>query len=257
MPVRLLAPAPGPRLRPFLGRDPLLFLTPDGGANPQTGTSPAPAPAPAPDPAEGLRNALQRANNDAMALAAQLYSENYQHRERIRQLAAAAPAEGSVVLSREQAAQWTAYQQLGAPDALQSTVQQAQQSQQELAGLKRQGAVQAAAAAAGFKPGVLAQLPGADALEFIVKEVEANGTKAPAAFVKGQDGAEVALASYAQQHWADFLPALAAAAPVPAGTAFPGQQPAGGQPPADPVAAAAARFQQQRDAAPSPLKPRA
>lgn len=209
------------------------------------------------DPAEGLRNALQRANNDAMALAAQLYSENYQLRERNRQLGAQAPAEGSVVLTREQAAQWTAYQQLGAPDALTTQLQQAQAAAQQLAGLQRQELIRAVADAAGYKASVLGQLPGSADLAFEVREATVDGKVTKTAFVKPKDGAEVALSTYAQQHWTDFLPSLTAQQQQQApGTPFPSQQPAGGQPPADPVAAFALRAQQQRDAATNPLAPK-
>lgn len=208
------------------------------------------------DPAEGLRNALQRANNDAMALAAQLYSENYQLRDRNRQLTAQAPAEGGVVLTREQAAQWAAYQQLGAdPAALAQQIQGAQQAQQQLASLQRQQLIGQVAEAAGYKAAVLGQLPGAADLAFELRDVTVDGRAVKQAFVKPKDGEAVALSAYAQQHWADFLPALAAGQQQQQtqGTPFPGQQPGGANPPADPVAAFAARAQQQRDAAPNPL----
>lgn len=211
------------------------------------------------DPAEGLRNALQRANNDAMALAAQLYSENYQLRDRNRQLTATAPAEGSVVLTREQAAQWTAYQQLGAPDALGTQLQQAQQAQQQLTTLQRQQLLGQVAEAAGYKASVLGQLPGAAELAFEVREATVDGKTVKTAYVRPKDGAEVALSAYAQQHWADFLPALAVGqqqTQQTQGTPFPGQQPSGGRAPADPVTAAAQRFQEQRDTAYNPLAPK-
>lgn len=211
------------------------------------------------DPAEGLRNALQRANNDAMALAAQLYSENYQLRDRNRQLTATAPAEGSVVLTREQAAQWTAYQQLGAPDALGTQLQQAQAAQQQLTALQRQQLLGQVAEVAGYKASVLGQLPGAQDLAFEVRDVTVDGKTVKQAFVKPKDGAEVPLAGYAQQHWADFLPALARGQQQQQqtqGTPFPGQQPSGGQPPVDAVAAFAAKAQQARDAAVNPLAPK-
>ncbi|HMQ29152.1 MAG TPA: hypothetical protein PKD53_00425 [Chloroflexaceae bacterium] len=208
------------------------------------------------DPAEGLRNALQRANNDAMALAAQLYSENYQLRDRNRQLSAQAPAEGSVVLTREQAAQWTAYQQLGAdPAALATQLQGAQQAQQQLVSLQRQQLIGQVAEAAGYKAAVLGQLPGSADLAFELRDVTVDGKAVKQAFVKPRDGEAVALSAYARQHWADFLPALAAGQQQQTqGTPFPGQQPGGATPPADPVAAFAQRAQQQRDAAPNPLK---
>ena len=217
------------------------------------GISPAPAPAPAPDPAEGLRNLLARNNNDAMAMAGQLYAENYQLRARNRELTSAQPAEGSVVLSREHAAQWAAYTQLGAPDALTTQLSQAQTASQELTALKRQGLYRDVGEVAGWKASVLAQLPGAADLTFAIKDVTVDGKAVKQAFVTPKDGAEVALSAYAQQHWADFLPALQMTAPAPTGTPFPAQQPSGGQPALSPVDAFAQRMQQRAAAAPNPL----
>lgn len=258
-PVRLTAPAPA--LLPRIGRHQLRFFEPDDGGNPAGGTGQGAGqgqdPAPGNDPAAGLRSALQRHQNDAMALAAQLYSENFQLRERNRQLNAQAPAEGSVVLSREQAAQWTAYQQLGAPDALQTSLQGAQQATARLAQLERTTLIRSVADAARWDAEVLAQLPGAGELTFEVREIEADGKKRPAAFVTPKDGQATPIETYAQQHWAKFLPALAqsSAAPAPQGTNWPPQQGGASSGGTDILSQAMQRFQEQRDAAPNPFRP--
>jgi hypothetical protein len=214
------------------------------------------------DQTASLQSLLARNNGDAMAMAAQLFNDNYALRERNRQLSAAAPAEGSVVLPKAEADALAAYKAIGDLEALKKSLADAQQAQTQLAGLQRQGLLREVAEAAGYKASVLGQLPGAADLAFEVREVEADGKKTKAAFVKPKDGAEVALTTYAQQHWGDFLPALAAAQQQGGqqqqqqGTPYPGQGSGGGQPPADPVAAFAQRAQQQRDAAPNPFAPK-
>jgi hypothetical protein len=87
-----------------------------------------------------------------------------------------------------------------------------------------------------------------------VREVEADGKKTPTAFVKDKAGQEHALTAYAQQHWADFLPGLAASqggAPSQ-GTGFV-RQATGGNAPSSPVDAFIQQSNERRDKVPSPL----
>jgi hypothetical protein len=225
-----------------------------GGGTGGTGTgNPNPA-----DERPNIQGLMQRHNNDAMGVITTLLTENYGHRDRIRQLQGQLPAQGATVLSAEQAAQWTAYQALGAPDALTTQLQGAQTSQAELARLQRERMVASAAEAAGYKASVLSQLPGADKLTFEVREADVDGKKVKHVFVKDGDK-ETPLADHAKNQWADFLPALQAqqtqTQTPPAGTTFPRQDAGGGQP-ANPVDAYAQRMQAQRDAAPSPFAPK-
>jgi hypothetical protein len=224
----------------------------DGGGG--TGGNPNPNP----DERPNIQGLLQRHNNDAMGVIATLLTENYGHRDRIRQLQAQLPAQGAVVLTPEQAATWTAYQALGAPDALTTQLQGATTAQAELAKLQRERMVASAAEAAGYKASVLSQLPGADKLTFEVREVEQDGKKVKSVVVKDGDK-ETPLADHAKTQWADFLPALQAqqtqTQTPPAGTTFPRQDAGGGQP-ANTVDAYAQRMQQQRDAIPSPFAPK-
>jgi hypothetical protein len=139
-----------------------------------------------------------------------LYRENHELREKNRTLAAQAPAQGAVVLAGEQAAQWQAYTALGKAEELKAAIEARGAAEGRLAALEREATLRQVQDASGYKASVLGQLPGASDLTFTVREVEADGKKTPTAFVKDKAGAEHALTAYAQQHWADFLPALAA-----------------------------------------------
>jgi hypothetical protein len=219
-----------------------------GGGGTGTGTGDAP----------NIQGLLDRHQGNAMGVIATLLSENHGYRERNRQLQGQLPAQGAVVLTSEQATQWTAYQALGAPDALTTQLQGATTAQAELARLQRERMVASAAEAAGYKASVLSQLPGADKLTFEVREAEVDGKKVKNVIVKDGDK-ETPLADHAKNQWADFLPALQAqqtqTQTPPAGTTFP-RQDAGGNPPANTVDAYAQRYQAQRDAAPSPFAPK-
>jgi hypothetical protein len=166
--------------------------------------------------------------------AALLFQENHQYRERIRQLEQQLPGEGAVVLSGDQALAWQAYQGLGAPTDVQQRLTAAEQAQNELAGLRRAEQIRGVAEAAGYRPTVLERL--AEGLEFEVREEQRDGQTARVPYVvtKSEQGEQrTPLADYAQQHWADFLPALSAQQqqqpPQGGGVTYPRQQ-GGGQP---------------------------
>lgn len=149
------------------------------------------------DPLVAFQNLLSRSSS-AETLAHRLFEENYGHRSRIRELEQLVPAQGATVLSAEQAALWQAYQQLGAPDAVQTTIQQAQQ-------LRRDLELRDVAAAANLQIDVLRTLAGD--LAFEVKDETKDGRAIRTVYVK-VDGKDIALEAYAAEKWAAFLPAL-------------------------------------------------
>lgn len=235
----------------------VLFFEPDGGANPSGGTGGQGGSGGqgAADDRQNLQGLLARHQGDAMAVVATLLSENHGLRDERRTLRGQIPAQGAVVLTPEQAQQWTAYQGLGDLAALQQQIQQSQTAQSELAGLRREKLIGDVAAIGDgtqpYKASVLNQLPGADKLDFQIRE--ADGKKS--VVVKVGDK-ETPLADYVKTTWADFMPALTA---VPGqqngGTSFVQQNAGGGAPSG--IDAALKRFQDQRDAAANPLNPAA
>ncbi|NCC94512.1 MAG: hypothetical protein EOM10_14750 [Opitutae bacterium] len=185
----------------------------------------------------GLQRLIERQAGDASRVAELLYRENYDLRERNRQLAV---PEGAVVLPSEHAAAWQAYQALGTPETLAEQLAQATKATATLAELQRAAHLRTIAEAAGYRPGVLQRLAADVTLEL----------REGAAFVVSGETV-TPLADYAAREWADFLPALQAPEP---GTAFVRQGTGGGTPPTDPVAAFIAARNEARDKAPVPLK---
>jgi len=174
----------------------------DAGGNSGGSTStPPPAAPPAADPAAAFNNLMAR-SSDAAALARQLFEENFRYRTELREAQRQLPAQGAAVLTPEQAQAWAAYQQLGAPDQVQTTIQQAKQLQRDLD-------LRSVSDASGYKFGVLKQLAGDAAFE--VRDETKDGQQTKAVYVK-VDGKDVPLETYATEKWADFLPALKPAA---------------------------------------------
>jgi hypothetical protein len=156
---------------------------------------------------QSLSNLIQRQGGEGAA-ATLLFQENREHRQRIRELEQRVPGEGAVVLTGDQAQAWQAYQGLGAPTDLQQQLEQAQQASTELATLKRAEQMRAVADAVGYKPGVLHKL--ADGLTLEMREEQVEGQAARVPYVVTGENQAQPLTDYAQQHWADFLPALQA-----------------------------------------------
>lgn len=218
---------------------------------------------------ESFQRALDRRNNDGVALARELFDDNYRERSRNRELAqqlealrAQVPGDGAVVLSAEDAAAWQAYRQFGDAATVQAAMAQRDQLQGELTQLRRNETLRTVAGAVGYKPTVLAELDaiarakGKD-LAFEVREVTQDGRAVAVPYVKDGD-TELPLTDYAAQQWADFLPALSAAgtaAQASSGTRFPAQgtgHATAGQ--SDPVAAHIARQTERAQSAPNPLR---
>jgi hypothetical protein len=200
-----------------------------GGAGSQNQNQPQPQGG-GQDWQQALANLIQRQGSEGAA-ATLLFNENRDYRERIRQLEQQLPGEGAVVLSGDQAAAWQTYQGLGAPTDLQQQLEQAQQAQNELAGLRRAEQIRGVAEAAGYRPTVLERL--AEGLTLELREEQVEGQTARVPYVVSGEGHAEPLTSYAQQHWADFLPALSAQQQQQApqgGVTYPPQQGGGGQP---------------------------
>jgi len=170
------------------------FYEGDGGNG--GGGTPPPAAPPA-DPTAAFQNLLAR-SSDAAALARQLFEENFRYRTELREAQGKIPAQGAAVLTAEQATAWAAYQQLGAPDAVQTTIQQAKQLQRDLQ-------IRDVAAASGYTLDVLRTLAGE--LTFEVRDETKDNQPVKAVYVK-VDGKDIPVEQYATEKWAAFLPAL-------------------------------------------------
>lgn len=154
---------------------------------------------------------LEQYGRDALRLAeklADVQSDNYRLREERRNLKqqlteaqGKAPAEGTRVLTPDEAAEYSAYVAFGKPADVKKAIDSASGATAELASLKREKQLRAAAEAAGYKASVLTTLAGD-----LDIQTEAKDGKTLVYVVK--DGEKTALADYATKEWADFLPSL-------------------------------------------------
>lgn len=184
---------------------------------------------------DGLQRLIDKQGGDASAVAAMLFSENYQLRERNRQLRGQIPGSDSLILDKDQAALWQTYQTLGDPNDLRTALSERDQAQGDLAQMRSSATIREAADTAGYKPSVLAGLDrqSGGALKFETREVDRqDGTKVKVAYVQNGDDQAVPLSDYAKSNWADFLPALQVESQEQRrGTRYPPQS-SGGKPPA-------------------------
>jgi len=208
------------------------LLAPDGGGGgaPAGGDDPEPdrpenptAPGGRLDP-ERLKAKHGSAEAALQVLAMkldQVEGDNASYRQQLKDVKSKLPAEGSVVLTGEQAATWQAYQELGKPDEL-------KQLQGSYTKLQRDAIFQEAAAAHGYKAAVLGQLPGIGDYTIEVREQDKDGKKVKVAIAKNGEGQERPLPDLLQEKWADFAPALVDKPAAPPTTPWP-KQSVGGQ----------------------------
>ena len=182
--------------------------------------------------AEALQKALAKHQGDAMALAAFLFSDNYDLREKNRKLKETIPAEGSVVISKSESDKLEAYKALGKPEDLKTRLDAHATMETENAELKRDGLLRDVAESAGWKVSVLKDRDKAFGakLEYLFKEEGEQKKKVP--YVKTEQG-EVSLDKYAADNWADYLPALKVDSQQSNGTRVHGSQANAGTPAKD------------------------
>jgi hypothetical protein len=156
-----------------------------------------------------------------------LRGKNRQLRDDIAGLRGKAAPEGSVILSADDAKAWEAYKALGSePAALKQALTERDDAKQRLTTLEREKTIRDVAEVAKYKAAVLGQLPGSADLAFDIRDVTQDGATVRMVYVKDGER-QVPLTDYAEQHWADFLPALRVEAPLPSGTAYVAQSTGG------------------------------
>jgi hypothetical protein len=201
---------------------------------------------------------LDKHKGDAMSLALQLFSENFQLRDKNRELKKQVPADGSVVLAKEDGQAFEAFKALNLkPDEIKSKLEAHETIATENAALKKKDTLRDIAQASGFKLSVLEDRDKASGgLEYSLKdEKDAKGSTRKVAYVK--DGEKVvSLEQFAADKWTDYLPALKDAPGVPAKPGNgPDPAPRGGTSIFDSIRKSVADKQKQ-DQAGSPLKER-
>lgn len=170
-------------------------------------------------------------NNDLERAVAALFDDNYNLREKNRklreQLDAAKLPEGAVVLTKEQASDWEAYQKLGAPDALVKK-EDLDAANAKIAALDARERHDTAAKELGWKGSVLHDLAESKGLHIEVRDETENGKAVKRVYTRPKADEKaplVLLEKHVSEHLADYLPALKE---KPAGPAIPPMGPAGG-----------------------------
>lgn len=138
--------------------------------------------------------------------------------------------EGATVLKGDDAEAWKAYQALGKPAEIEGKLTAAATTEAELTSTKRRTAISAIAQIEGWKPSVLEDR--LDKHPDLTWEVKEQDGKKVVTFKEGDTSKGAA--EYAQEKWADFIPALTAK-PLPdekerreRGTRWTPQPPGGG-----------------------------
>lgn len=189
---------------------------------------------------------VEKEGGDAIAVISLLLGENYNGRVKVRETLAKLPAEGSVVLSKDEAAKWETLKEYD-PTALKTQLTERESLLSESAKTKREKELAAVAEHMKWKPSVLQELA-----KDLPITLQGDGDQRKAT-VTGADGKEQDLAAFAKDKWGDFLPSLAT---TPSGVRWPTQTPTsgGGAPPATPLDDRIKQAQ-QRAQAPNALRP--
>lgn len=195
-------------------------------------------PTPQPNPAAAFQALLEKNNNDGIRLASTLFDENFQLREKNRELRSLAPAEGSLVLSAEDAKKYQAYIALGI-DAAEikkkiDLVEVLEQKNKELSSMEALREVaDIGLDGSKLKLSVLKDQLGRfpDAQISFKTEKDAEGKEAKVAYIKPSDKeSETSFTDFAKANLADYIPALkvnAESDPAVPGNG-PGPKPQGG-----------------------------
>jgi len=163
--------------------------------------------------------------------------ENFSYRKSIRDLeaklatvGAKAPKDGQLVLSREQAADWEAYQKLGKPSEVAEVVAKKEALESEVAEVRHQAMLDEALEAAGLRnKTVLGEVLKARGLVLEMKDETVEGKTVKVPFVRPaaeENGASEKLLDYIDSKAADYKVVLTGAAPSTNGGGVPRRFPA-------------------------------
>lgn len=214
---------------------------------------------PTPNPAEGFQKLLDKHDKDAMRLASQLYDENFQLREKNRELKTHLPKDGDVVIPAAEAAEFTDFKKLDkkAADIAKelSKVSDLETQNRELSAMETLREVaDIGIDGSKLKLSVLkdqiARYP--EAVITIKTEKDKDGNSVRNAFIKSKnDSAEVAFSQFAGEELADYLPSLKVSA-----EASPTQQNPGNGKSPDPQGGPSSFFDRIRESAKSEAAPK-
>jgi hypothetical protein len=180
--------------------------------------APAPAPAhPIANPAEGFQKLLDQNKQDALAVASKLYDENFNLRQKNRDLTGKIPAEGSKILSTEEAAKFQAFLDLGVePTEIKTSLAKIPELEKTTKELGEMETYREVAAIGGYKVPVLKKLMSEhpDAKLEVKTEKDKDQKETKVVYLRTGDKV-LPFTEFAEQNFADFLPALKVEADPP------------------------------------------
>jgi hypothetical protein len=169
---------------------------------------------------------------NADAAAQELWRDNYQLREQRRtsraelaDVKAKLPPDGAVILTKEQAADWDAYQKLGKPTDVEKTITDGKAAAEGLVKRDRADALGKAAKDLGYNPEVFTQLADMNKLTLTSNEVTMGDGKKQTVYTATPAGGQpMEMTQYASANWGIFMPSLTANAGGAGGQQQQGQQ---------------------------------
>lgn len=171
---------------------------------------------------------------NAKDAANELWRDNFKMRQERRTLKAenaklkeSQPAVGTVVLTKEEAADWEAFKKLGKPADLEKQITEGMAAAEQVAKSTREQSLAKAAADVGFNPAVLSQLAELHNLKLTSTTVRIGDRDETVHHLTAEGGTPIEVKQYAAANWQAFMPSLQAA---PAGTPPAGTPPAGTPP---------------------------
>ena len=154
-----------------------------------------------------LQSLLEKRNGDAVALAADLLSENHGLREKNRELRVKVTPDGAVVLNADEAKHWESFSKLGTPEAVTKQLNDSKNAVAERDELKAEKVIVRAAELSGYKSDVLIDL--AKSKGFTI-EIDGDGdaAKVNAKWRNGEKDEVQLLSEYAETVLSPYLPSL-------------------------------------------------
>lgn len=150
----------------------------------------------------------KKGDGDAENAGLKLWQDNYELRQEVKRLKGLVPADGSTVLTADEAAALVAYQELGDVEALKEAQTQLAEATSKLTTLERTQQLRDVADAAGYKFQALADMDkAADGLEYEIRDIQDGDKTTKVPHVKHGE-TFVPLSDYVAKERPHFVSAL-------------------------------------------------
>lgn len=169
-----------------------------------------------PDLAKAAESMIAK-QGDPVRVIMTLMSENYNLRDKARELSAKLPKEGEKVLSPDEIKSFEKYRSLGDIQSLESSLREKATLAEELGRHNRRATAVKAAKLSGLDPDLLAEIALDKGIEFSFKQSSKDGKAVETALVKDADDKEVPIDQFVSQRLAVYADALKPKKPLETG----------------------------------------